>query len=123
MPPVPGRPVLPDGVYPVDYDALCNLSGKSTVFFFVGEGYLTYWAYTFSSTFPHTPEARANIIMDSFDLNGPNNENANADMRDKILSIATFMGASMKDDWWAEYDKWDAEREVEREVENVDVSK
>jgi hypothetical protein len=27
MPPVPGRPILPDGIYPVDYDDLCNLSG------------------------------------------------------------------------------------------------
>jgi hypothetical protein len=27
MPPMHGMPVLPDGVYPVDYDDLCNLSG------------------------------------------------------------------------------------------------
>ena len=29
MPPYPGRPILPDGLYPVDYDDLCNLSGMS----------------------------------------------------------------------------------------------
>ncbi|EDR03019.1 uncharacterized protein LACBIDRAFT_331986 [Laccaria bicolor S238N-H82] len=82
MPPFPGRLILLDGVYPVDYDDLCNLS-----------------------------EERANIIMDCFDLNGEGNEYANANIRVKIFEIAGFMGVSMKEKFREEYDRWEEEME------------
>jgi hypothetical protein len=51
--------------------------------------------------------------MDCFDLNGAANEYLNADMRDKIFSIAAFMGVSMKTEFRDEYDKWEAEKEIQ----------
>jgi hypothetical protein len=37
------------------------------------------------------------------------------DLRDKVLAIATFVGAQMRDEWWAEFYEWNAEREKELE--------
>ena len=51
--------------------------------------------------------------MDCFDLNGVEGENVNADMMDKIFSIAVFMGVSMKAEFREEYDKWEAEKEMQ----------
>jgi hypothetical protein len=53
--------------------------------------------------------------MDCFDLNGADGEYVNADMRDKIFSIAGFMGVSMKAEFRDEYDKWEAEKESQNE--------
>lgn len=39
MPPMPGMPVLPDGVYPVDYDDLSTLSGTFFSINLVPENY------------------------------------------------------------------------------------
>ncbi|KAF5381300.1 hypothetical protein D9615_008316 [Tricholomella constricta] len=85
---IPGRPVVPDGLYPVDYDDLCNLS-----------------------------EGRADILMDCFGLEPTFSGILYDDLRDKVLAIATFMGAQMRDEWWAEFHEWNTEREKELEEE------
>jgi hypothetical protein len=55
--------------------------------------------------------------MDCFGLEVIFNGILYDDLRDKILSIAGFMGAEMRDDWWTEFYKWNAERERELEKE------
>lgn len=105
LPPVPGMPPLPKGAYPVDYSDLRNLSGTTLL------------------SPPHNPssnrdpipkpEPRANILMASFNLAGPNNENMNANIRDKIFEIAGFMGVSMKEEFREEYDRWEMINEMQ----------
>jgi hypothetical protein len=79
--------------------------------------------FPFLFSHPHVlfPEARADLIMDCFDLNGNDydeNVNVNADMKDKIFLIATFMGVSMKEEFRKEYDEWEAEMEMEMKRTN-----
>lgn len=50
----------------------------------------------------------------NFDLNGLNNVNVTADMRQKIFMITDFVGASMKDGFLGDYDKWEMEMEMEK---------
>jgi flavorubredoxin len=52
--------------------------------------------------------------MDCFGQNGPNNEQVNANIRDKIFIVATFMGVMMKREFREEYDKWEEEMEAQK---------
>jgi hypothetical protein len=64
-------------------------------------------------------EERANLLMASFNLNGPNNENATASIMDKVLMIAGFMGVWMKEEFVEAYDK----KQVIKEIEQMAASK
>jgi hypothetical protein len=57
-------------------------------------------------------ETRADLLMASFNLNGPNDENVKANIRDKIFAIAGFMGVSMEEEFREEYDSWEMEKDM-----------
>jgi hypothetical protein len=111
MPPMPGMPILPEGVYPLDYDDLSTLSGT---FLVIQVGYCNSSIYI--KTFL---DERANLIMASFNLNGPNNENTTASIIEKVVMIAAFMGVWMKDEYYEAYDK----QRVVKEIKKMAASK
>jgi hypothetical protein len=89
------------------------------VIYLVRQGFLLYRRVSSRhDSSPTLAEERANIIMDCFDLNGENNEYANANIRVKIFEIAGFMGVSMKEKFREEYDRW--EEEMEQDVIKIE---
>jgi hypothetical protein len=59
--------------------------------------------------------------MDCFDLNGENNEYANANIRVKIFEIAGFMGVSMKEKFREEYDRWEEEMGINQDEDVIKI--
>jgi len=77
MPPVPGRPPLPDELYPVNYADLSTLT-----------------------------EERADILMSCFGIEFKG-DYKDLNIRDKIIYIACFMGLWMEDEFMEEYKDWE----------------
>lgn len=98
MPPVPGRPPLPDDLYPVNYADLSTLTGLAIILVIHSALKATYGNFAFV-------EERADILMSCFDIEFER-DNKDTNIRTKIIEIAGFMGVWMEDEFLEEYEDW-----------------
>lgn len=121
MPPVPGKPPVPKGLYPVDYNDLCTLSGLFCLLNFKLKFMLYMFEYLLELTkYYNSTEERADILLRCFGLD-EFYDLKKLNIRDKISEIAGFMGVWMKGEFMREYDEWERTQEWEQVMHDIRV--